>query len=87
MHQYYITSKDLVSSSDDDCYLAPDDPIHALKATSCIGGIGSAQALAAYNQASLPKIASCNKGEIQRQRNIKPGSPEWFKLWYGPNEN
>ncbi len=25
---------------------------------------------------------STNLGAIQREKNIRPGSPEWFKLWF-----
>lgn len=25
---------------------------------------------------------STNLGQIQRDRNIQPGTPEWFKLWF-----
>lgn len=24
-----------------------------------------------------------NKGKIQQEQNIKPGTEEWFKLWFG----
>lgn len=26
-----------------------------------------------------------NKGKYQQEHNIKPGTDEWFKLWFGPN--
>jgi hypothetical protein len=32
MKQYRITSENLNQDSGDDCYLAPEDPIHELKA-------------------------------------------------------
>ena len=38
MRQYRITSTDLTQQSDDDCYLAPDDPIHKIKASLQLGG-------------------------------------------------
>lgn len=41
MKQYYITSKNIQQDTDEDCYLAPDDPIHELKITSYMGGLGS----------------------------------------------
>lgn len=25
-----------------------------------------------------------NKGRIQQEQNIKPGTDEWFQLWFGP---
>lgn len=26
-----------------------------------------------------------NKGKYQQEHNIKPGTDDWFKLWFGPN--
>lgn len=76
MYQYRITSADILQSSSDDCYLAPDDPIHELKKVSMLGGLGSAEALAKYNSSQLPQIAGNDKGRIAREQNIKPGTPE-----------
>jgi hypothetical protein len=41
MKQYYITSKNIQQDTDEDCYLAPDDPVHELKVASYMGGLGS----------------------------------------------
>jgi hypothetical protein len=85
MKQYKITSADLNPPEDNDCYLAPDDPIHALKPASMMGGLGSMEALMRYkSNMSQPNIGS-NKGQIQREQGIKPGTEEWFKLWFGKN--
>lgn len=27
-------------------------------------------------------ITGSEKAEIQREKNIKPGSPDWFRLWF-----
>ncbi len=27
-------------------------------------------------------ITGNEKGELQKKHNIKPGTPEWFKLWF-----
>lgn len=35
--------------------------------------------------ANMSKTAS-NLGQIQRERNIKPGTDEWFKLWFAKPE-
>ena len=35
--------------------------------------------------ANMSKTAS-NLGQIQRERNIRPGDPEWFKLWFSKPE-
>lgn len=82
MRQIRITTADLLPAEDNDCYLAPDDPIHELKKASMMGGLGSAEALAKYNNASLPTIVGNNNAQIMREQNIKPGTEEWFKLWF-----
>ena len=83
MKQYRITTQDVNPSTDEDCYLAPDDPIHTLMPASMMGGIGGAEALANYNNLQLPQIHGSDNGRIQREQNIKPGTEEWFKLWFG----
>lgn len=83
MKQYRITSQDIVPKSENDCYLDPDDPIHELIGSGSIGELGGADLLNKYRASQLPKIDSSNKGQIQREMNIKPGTPEWFKLWFG----
>jgi hypothetical protein len=83
MKQYRITSQDINPASNDDCYLAPDDPIWDLMPASQMGGLGSSAALAQYNNTSKPVITTNNNAEIMRERNIKPGTDAWFKLWFG----
>lgn len=34
------------------------------------------------NDGSNISITGTNKGKIQRERGIKPGTEEWFKLWF-----
>jgi len=84
MKQYRITSQDLNQSSDDDCYLAPDDPIQELKALSGMGGLGGEARLHELRaaQGSNISVTGNENGRIQREENIKPGTPEWFKLWF-----
>lgn len=83
MKQYRITTVDLNQTSDEDCYLAPDDPIHQLKAASQMGGLGSQEALQQYLQLQLPTIVGSTKGQEAREQGIKPGTEEWFKHWFG----
>jgi hypothetical protein len=83
MKQYKITTELLNYDSSDDCYLAPDDPVHNLKPASMLGGLGSESAIAQYNNASIPVVLGSDKGRIQREQNIKPGTDQWFALWYG----
>jgi hypothetical protein len=84
MRQYRVTTADLNQDSDEDCYLAPDDPVHELKALAGLGGLGGQARLHEYraNQGSNISVTGDNKGELMKQHNIKPGTPEWFKLWF-----
>jgi len=83
MKQYRIDSSNIPQDSDDDCYLAPDDPVHELKIAASLGGLGAAERLAEYRAQQATSIVSSNKGQIQREQNIKPGTVEWFRLWFG----
>ena len=81
--QFRVTTADLNPASENDCYLSPDDPIHQLMGVSQLGGLGSEAALAQYRQLQLPKVEGSDKGQIAREQNIKPGTQEWFKHWFG----
>jgi len=83
MRQYKITASDLNPTQDGDCYLAPDDPIHDLMPASMMGGLGSSEALARYNSIGAPVIETNSNAQVMREQNIKPGTEEWFKLWFG----
>lgn len=84
MKQYRITSQDLNQDSPEDCYLAPDDPVQELKILSGMGGLGGEARLHEYkaNQGSNISVTGDSKGELMKQHNIKPGTPEWFRLWF-----
>ena len=83
MKQYRITTANLNQTSEDDCYLSPDDPIHQLMAASQMGGLGSQEALQQYLQLQLPTIVGSAKGQEAREQGIEPGTQEWFKHWFG----
>ena len=84
MKQYRITHKDLSQDSDEDCYLAPNDPIHELKALAGLGGLGGEARLHEYraNQGSNISVTGMEKSDLMKQHDIRPGTPEWFKLWF-----
>lgn len=84
MKQYRITTQDLNQSSDEDCYLAPDDPIHELKALAGLGGLGGEARLHEYRASQGSNISATgdSKGELMKKHDIKPGTPEWFQLWF-----
>lgn len=83
MRQYRVTTADLNQTTDDDCYLSPDDPIHQLKGVSQLGGLGSEEALSQYRTLQLPTIVGSTKGQEAREQGIKPGTDAWFKHWFG----
>lgn len=86
MKQYHITSTDLNIDSPNDCYLAPDDPIQELKIAGYMGGLGASARLSEYNARKTP-VFSDNRGTIQREQQIKSGTPEWFALWFSKPTN
>lgn len=83
MRQFKITTANLITPSDDDCVLSPDDPIHALMPASTLGGLGSTVALEQYIIQQNPTATLINKGKEAREQNIKPGTDAWFKHWFG----
>jgi len=84
MKQYRITTEHLNQDSLDDCYLDPNDPIHELKIVQHLAGLNSINRLQEYKgmQGSNISATGSEKGRIQREHNIRPGTPEWFKLWF-----
>jgi hypothetical protein len=83
MQQYRITTRDLTPASDDDCYLSPDDPIHALMGVAQLGGIGSMSALENYNALQLPAINQRSAADQAIAKTLQPGTDEWFKFHFG----
>jgi hypothetical protein len=91
MKQYKIKSEHIDQSSDNDAYLSPSDPIHELKIVQYLAGLNSQNRLYEYrakqeearaDQGSNISITGTEKAQIQREKNIKPGTPEWFRLWF-----
>lgn len=93
MKQFYITTEHLNQDSSDDAYLAPEDPIHELKAIQYLAGLGAEQRLAEYrakndahnreiNKGSNVSLTAAEKVQQMKDNNIKPGSPEYIKLWF-----
>lgn len=90
MKQYYITKENIVQDSPDDCYLSPDDPIHALKVVSYMGGLNATERLHEYNasvrEANRVKSGELDKAKYMKDNGIRPGTPAWFELWFGKNK-
>jgi hypothetical protein len=64
--------------------LPSDDIVHELKVLQYLGGINSQARLHEYkiNQGSNISVTGNTNGEIMQKNDIKPGTPEWFKLWF-----
>jgi hypothetical protein len=84
MKQFKITTQHLNQTSDDDCYLSPDDPINELRAMQYLAGLGGQQRLSEYNKQQEGNISTtaAENARIMKEQNIKPGTPEWFNLWF-----
>jgi hypothetical protein len=89
MKQYRITTDNIPQDSDNDAYLSPEDPIHELKVIQYLAGISAEGRLQEYrahnteiNKGSNISVTGNEKGELMKKHNIKPGTPEWFKLWF-----
>ena len=90
MKQYRVTSQNLNQDSADNAYLAPDDPINELKVIQYLGGINAVGRLQEYRAITAQKnlegsnisATAAENARIMRDENIKPGTPEWFKLWF-----
>ena len=84
MKQYVVRTENISQDSPDDCYLDPNDPINEIRALQYLGGINGTARLQEYRgmQGSNISATGDNKGLIQKENNIKPGTPEWFKLWF-----
>jgi len=91
--QYYITTENLNKDSPDDCVLDPSDPVHELKIVQYLAGLGAEARLHEYraqnekhnaeiNKGSNISVTGTEKAQIMREQNIKPGTPEWFRLWF-----
>ena len=91
MKQFRITKENISQDSPDDCYLSPDDPIHELRISAYMGGLGVEARLAEYRskvaEANKVNTGSVNKAKYMKDNNIKPGTPAWFELWFDRKKN
>ena len=81
--QYRITTQNMDYGVEDDCFLAPEDPVYPLIASSIMGGLGSQARLAQYNEYTQQELSSKYfKTRIDAQaQGIKPGTPAWYAMF------
>ncbi len=89
MKQYRITTENSgPPDSPNDAILSPNDPIHELKRLQYLGGLGAEARLAEYrsknalNQGSNITVTADEKSKLMKKHNIRPGTSEWFQLWF-----
>jgi hypothetical protein len=89
MKQYHITTDNIPKDSEDDAYIAPDDPLNELKVIQYLAGLGGEARLQEYrahnaeiNKGSNISATAAEKVQLMKQHNIKPGSQEYIKLWF-----
>lgn len=64
----------------EDAVLDPNDPIYEMMA---LAGVQRPQFSEYKGHAGSNISATANKNaELMKQHNIKPGTPEWFQLWF-----
>ena len=88
--QYRITAQDYTESTIPDAVLDSADPIHEMKALAGLygSGLGGLAKLQEYNssqtsdEGSNCSITAMEKVDYQHKHNVKPGTPEWFRLWF-----
>lgn len=83
--QHRITSETFRLAGDDPT--VPDNYVDpaALAELRKLAGIDSLQLLKPYNSPSIGENISqigTERAEYQRKHNIRPGTDEWFKLWF-----
>lgn len=88
MKQYKITSENIPQDSSEDAYIDPSDPINEIKVLQYLGGINAQNRLQEYRiqqkelEGSNISVTGNEKARIQREQGIRPGTPEWFRLWF-----
>lgn len=77
MKQYRFTSIDATQNDQghEDAVLDPNDPIFQI----ANGVVPKMNVM----DTQVWKTPAQNKAQLMKDNNIKPGTEEWFKLWFG----
>lgn len=84
MRQIKFGAHDFVpvgETGDEDAVLDANDPIHEMKR---LAGIPTKPLFTEYKgfAGSNISVTGDEKGQLMKKHNIKPGTDEWFKLWF-----
>jgi hypothetical protein len=61
--------------------LPPNDPAYELARMQYLAGLGHTPQLQETVGNNITHTAAEN-ARIMREKNIRPGTPEWFQLWF-----
>lgn len=83
MNQYRIKADSFHQSAEQDipnAHLSPED----LSEIQRLAGInnGTGPSLEKFKEGINISHTANEKAELMRKHNIKPGTPEWFQLWF-----
>jgi len=82
MKQHRITSETFRTSGDDptipDAYVDPSELARIKK----LAGIDTLGLMERSGDSPIDGSIGTEKGEYQKKHDIKPGTDEWFKLWF-----
>lgn len=86
--EYKLTSQDFYKSEDliPKTVIDSSDPVYELKRLSGINPTFNRGQLREYKDEQSQSInmshTAQEKIDYQKKHNIKPGTPEWFRLWF-----
>jgi hypothetical protein len=91
MKELRFRTENFLATSDiiDDAVLSDDDPLHQIKSLAGIGQqITEANPSIANRNGNMSTVGSnisitgMEKRRLEKEHNIKPGTDEWFRLWF-----
>lgn len=79
VREYRVTTQNLPDYGEEDCRLDPNDPIHELRQSQVMGGLGARDRLVEIrDKQSTPEETWEQK--YAREHGIRPGSVAWNTL-------
>lgn len=79
--QVKINSSHLMKKLDEDCVLPENDPAYEIAKMQYLAGLGYEPTVKENIDTNITHTAAEN-ARIMKEKNIKPGTPEWFQLWF-----
>lgn len=84
MKQYRFSAEDFVPIGEqghEDAVLDPNDPIYEIKK---LAGLPTSNTMQKYQgfAGSNISVTGNEKSKLMKKHNIRPGTEEWFRLWF-----